>query len=186
MKGNLAASLERILKHEGGYAERATEGGGAVNMGITFTTFESHWHKSGKPGKPTFQDLREMTREAAIGIYDDLYAKKIDFDRLPKGFDYVLLDSAVNNGVGGAIQNLQVALRLPVTKKWSPSLSWAARTKNATVLINLFCDTRLKRQKTFRDYNTPTKIGGKTTFGMVWDRRVEEVRKTALAMLGGN
>lgn len=49
MKLNSEASLAYVLKDEGGYAERNTEGGGAVNRGITHSTFVAWRAKNKQP-----------------------------------------------------------------------------------------------------------------------------------------
>jgi lysozyme family protein len=55
-------SIEYVLNDEGGFAERASEPGGAVNKGISMLVFREWRHSKGKPD-PTLDDLRNLTDE---------------------------------------------------------------------------------------------------------------------------
>ena len=107
MKANLDKAIGYLLEDEGGYAERATEPGGAVNMGVSFATFVS-WRASEKKPKPTFADLKAMTVAEATAIYTALYATPIGFNALAGGLDYAALDAAVNEGLHGALGLLSI------------------------------------------------------------------------------
>ena len=181
-----------ILNEEGGFATRPTEGGGAVNMGITYSVFRDWRAKQGKDA-PSFADLKAMPRNEAIAIYRARFADMIRFDELPRGVGYVVLDSAVNNGVSGAMRVLARALG---TERPRPGhgptdiMLAAIMQRGPANVIAAVCDERRREQKTFRTYAkhiTKTVLGRvielPRTWGQAWDGRVERVRCRALAML---
>lgn len=177
----LDEALSYIFPDEGGYEERALEGGGAVNMGITFTVF-SAWRKAqGKPA-PTFADLKTMTIAEATAIYTIKFAAPIHFDKMPPGTGYVILDSAVNNGLSGCQRFVERAVGQPEDGKFDPITFWAASHRDPVLFINAFCDARAAGQKRFRNYHVRIAPGKPRTWGMAWDARNEKVRKRALAM----
>ena len=181
MKENWKVSMFHVLKDEGGYGERSSEPGGAVNKGVTFEAFKFYCKKKNLP-EPTFDDLKAISVETAMEVFRGQYADLIHFDELPHGSDYCMLDSAINNGPGGSIRFLQRALELPITGKFDAVTLEKAKAMDATELVNKFCDIRLKIQKTFKNYNYPTGHKGKT-YGWVWDRRVGLVRTRAMAII---
>lgn len=181
MKENWKVSMFHVLKDEGkGLEIRSTEGGGAVNMGVTFEAWQNYSKKHNLP-EATYDNLGKISVETAMDVFRELYADKIHFDDLPHGSDYCVLDSAINNGPGGSIRFLQRALALPITGKFDAVTLEKAKAADPTTLVNAFCDIRLKIQKTFKNYNHPASKG--RTFGWVWDRRVELVRTRAMAII---
>lgn len=182
--------MHYIAKDEGGYAERKLEGGGAVNLGVTFTEF-SAWRQLQGLGVPTFNDLAAMTWDEAEAIYRAHYAGAIHFDQLPLGTCYVVLDSAVNNGVTGAAGILRGAVgltvRLPSGKRlgWTPEAVLAAKMAPPEELVNKFCDERKRQQSSFANYHVQIRPDRPRTWGSAWDVRVELVRARALAMIEG-
>jgi lysozyme family protein len=194
MKSNLDSALAFVLKDKGGYAERDTEGGGAFNMGVTFTVFAAWRQGKGLP-MPTFANLKAMTREEAIEIYKAQYLKGVSFDDMPIGVDYVVLDAAVNGGVTGSLMLLQIALGMnEVDGHFGAVTKWAANHRDVPELISKFCATRLAKYKTFKRFTVianPTKKDGTPTpkeklktWGDIWSARIQVVEKRALAMTG--
>jgi lysozyme family protein len=187
MKSNLDECLAHIVKHEGGFAIRDTEGGGAVNMGVTFTVFRA-WRLNQKKPDPTFNDLKAMTLEEAKAIYAKQYAEPVRFKELRAGIDYCMLDAAVNGGVTGAIKVLQEALRVnTVDGHFGAVTWWAARNRPLKDLINAFCNTRIARYSRLKRFNqqaVPGKNGKPPkTWGQIWTARIETVRTRALNMM---
>ncbi|KMO09765.1 putative peptidoglycan-binding domain-containing protein, partial [Methylobacterium indicum] len=94
-------------------------------------------------------------------------------DALPAGLGYALFDFAVNSGPKRAVIGLQRALKVADDGALGPlTLAAVAKHKPAD-LIDPLCDGRLAF---LRDLSTWPR------FGKGWARRVEEVRKAALAM----
>lgn len=183
--GQLADDLASIIKTEGGYAERKTEPGGSVNYGIAFATFEA-WEKIHKRPHPTFATLKAMTPSTAAQIYAATYAPPIFYHLLGVGVGRVLLDSAVNNGVGGAISIAQAALHLDEDAHVGPVTLWALTHHPRVELINKLCDMRIKRQATFKNAHTSLPGHPGRTWDKVWTERVERVRKEALELAKGH
>jgi lysozyme family protein len=182
VKINAEAALAFVLKDEGGYAERNTEGGGAVNMGITFQTF-AVWRKLKNMLDPTFADLKAMPVAEAKAIYAAQYMQPTGFDDLPIGVDYVVFDAAVNGGVTGSIKLLQQALGLkPVDGHYGLNTRWAARHRDRDTLIDAFCNARLTSYKKLRRFSEPYKAGATRTWGDIWSARIKLVAKRAKTM----
>ena len=171
MKSNLAQVMDWVFLHEGGYAERDSEPGGAVNMGISFTAYKDWWTKNKKEGEPSFEDLKKLTREDAEGIYRDWFFTPVHFDTMPSGVDYALIDLAVNSGVGGCLRAVSKQLRFPSVSKMTPQLSWALRFRDSVAIINAICDARLALMKSSSKWSR---------FKDNWTRRVDKVRERAL------
>ncbi len=115
---------------EGGFAKRAAEPGGAVHKGISLQVFQE-WRKKQNPQAPlaTIDDLRALSDLEAIAIYSTMYATPMRFNSHPAGLDYALLDTAVMEGVRGAIMVLQQAIG-----EAPPSGTWDAATLEALSL----------------------------------------------------
>lgn len=178
MKENRDKVLGWVLAHEGGYAERDTEPGGAVNMGISFDTYKRFWKlRAPLAAAPTFADLRAMTKAQAEEIYTSLYFVPIKFDFMPSGVDYCLVDWAINSGPAGAIRALQKRMGFPVTGKIGPQFSWALRKRVG--MVDVICNARLDFNSTLKNAEKPIKPGSKRTWKTVWAERIEAVRKRA-------
>jgi len=179
MKENRHKALDYIFQHEGGYAERAEEGGGAVNMGVTFAVFEA-WRGKGA----TWADLKAMTRSEAETIYGVQYLDPIHFDELPAGVDYCVLDAAVLGGVTGAIKLLQRGLRLePEDGHFGLRTRWAVNHRVIPTLIGDICQARLAKYRMFKsrwDRVASPKTG--KTWGQIWSERINAVHDRALRM----
>jgi lysozyme family protein len=186
MRSNRAPALSLVYGDEGGFVIRDTEPGGAGNFGISFDEFKDWWRLQKRVGNPTFDDLKAMPRSEADALYAKFYMDPAHFDDLASGVDYVVLDGFIN---GGGLTILQGALGFAESERevqrhvFGPKTLWAATHRDPRALINKLCDVRLARNKTLKLYTRPTKPGGKTTFGQVWDRRTELVRGRALKMV---
>lgn len=178
MKANVPIVMDWVRKHEGGYAERSTEGGGAVNMGVTFTVFKA-WRLLGGQPEPTFADLKAMTRDEASAIYEAQYLAAVHFDDLPSGLDYAVYDASVLGGPTGALKLLQEALGLTVDGVWGMVTRWAANHRPLPALIDKYCDTRLAKYRTFKTWNKVAVAKSGKTWGQIWTDRIEQVRKRA-------
>ena len=200
MKENEAEALEHVFKAEGGFAERPEEGGGAVNMGITMTTF-THWRMVIKKQKekPTIPDLKAMTKEEATEIYRYRYLDKINFNELPAGVDYAVFDAAVHSGVVGSIRFLQEALGFKYEHeypKWDGHLidgdldldtMWAVHNREPRSLIYELVAVRKFRQDKILDRKDADKEKypnfDRPKWAGIWGRRNNKVRDIAYKML---
>jgi lysozyme family protein len=160
-------SIEYVLNDEGGFAERASEPGGAVNKGISMLVFREWRRSKGKPD-PTLDDLRNLTDEEATEIYS-VIADRVRFDNLPDGLDYIMLNTAVMQGVRGSIRLLQEALRLPMTGYWDgDTLAAATSADLATALKVLLLQMRGKMRSP-----------GVAKYGGGWSDRIVRVAQRA-------
>ncbi len=186
MRGNRQLVLSEILHTEAGYAERPEEGGGAVNMGITFSVF-SAWRKLKGHPEVTWEDLRNMERDEAVAIYDEQFLKPIHFDELPDGVDYAVLDAAVNGGVAGAIKLLQSALgHSPVDGQIGLRTLWAVKHRKVDQLIADICAFRLAKYKTFPRWNRIANAKTGKTWGQIWSARIAYVQKKSITLSEDN
>lgn len=155
MRTNFDKSLAYVLLSEGGFAERATEPGGSVNLGISQQTLAT-WRARRDGPVPTVDDIRNLSKGEATAIYEALYATPIHFDDLPAGVDYCALDAAVNEGVG-----------------WATRIMRACPLSVAPDVIDYVCDLRLAGKRKRAEW---------PRFGRGWTNRIESVRKHAKEM----
>jgi lysozyme family protein len=94
MQKNWDRVIAAILTWEGGYADR--NGGGAVNHGITLNSLRD------VSPNATKADLKALTAVQAADIYRTRFAGPIGFAGLPNGYDAVMMNAAVMQGVNGA------------------------------------------------------------------------------------
>jgi lysozyme family protein len=183
MKENRKTALDWILAHEGGYAERPEEGGGAVNMGVTFAVFQAWRRLKGTHEPIDFAALKAMTRDEAEQIYGMQYLTPIGFDHLPSGVDYCVLDAAVLGGVAGSIKLLQTALRIePVDGQFGLRTRWAANHRAVPKLINDFCEARAAKYRLFKSWKKVAIPKTGRTWGEIWNSRIDTVKNRALKM----
>lgn len=168
MNTNWDACFERLIKHEGGYVNHPSDPGGRTNLGITQQVWEN-W-----VDRPvTEEEMKALTKDMVKPLYKDLYWERVKGDKLPSGVDYCVFDAAVNSGVRRASQWLQSALGVTVDGSIGPqSIAVASMTPPVTIITN-FSAQRLKFLQGLSTW---------PTFGKGWERRVAEVKATALSM----
>lgn len=103
------AAMVRVFADEGGYTNDPKDPGGATNWGITIIDARKYWKADAGP-----IDVLKMPKSAASDIYRKHYADPMRYDDLPAGFDYSVLDAAINSGVGRAPVWAGKALGVPV------------------------------------------------------------------------
>jgi lysozyme family protein len=91
------AAMLRVFADEGGYTNDPVDPGGATNFGITIIDARKYWKPNATPA-----DVKAMPKAVASDIYRKHYANPMRYDELPAGFDYSVLDAAINSGVGRA------------------------------------------------------------------------------------
>ena len=163
------ASIQRLLKSEGGYVNHPSDPGGPTNFGITIHDYRKH----AKPDA-TASDVRAMRVEEARAIYRAKYWDAMRCDALPAGVDYCVFDYAVNSGTGRAPKVVQRILGVAVTGVMDEATLTQVRACEPVALINAICDERLRFLQGLRTW---------PVFGAGWARRVGNVRATALAMV---
>lgn len=169
MKFNYDASLERVLKDEGGYTNDAADPGGPTNFGITIHDYRLYIDPNGSA-----TDVKNMTLAQAKTIYESKYWGALKCDELPSGVDYAVFDYGVNSGISRSAKVLQRLIGAAADGVIGPATIAAAKAADPKKLINDMCDERmtfLKGLKTF------------STFGKGWTRRVDGVRSYALSIV---
>lgn len=169
MKSNFEKALATVLVWEGGYVNDPRDPGGATMRGVTQKVYDRYRQQRGGVTK----DVRYIDEAELRDIYKAQYWDLIAGDALPSGVDLVVFDYAVNSGATRAGRALQQVCGVRVDGNVGLSTAAAAKAMDAEKLIDGICDERLtfmRRLKTF------------ATYGKGWTRRVEGIRKQALAM----
>lgn len=174
VRRGVPAWMPWILEDEGrGLEIRATEPGGAVNMGVTMETF-MQWRVRSGERVPSVEDLRRITEAEVADIYAAMYYAPMHADELPPGVDYVVFDAAINDGVGGATRIMQEVLGVKIDSKLGPITLGAVKAVKPKEFITKFSDLRLAKKKTRPTWDK---------FGAGWTNRINRVRDRALAMI---
>tara|TARA_R110000850_G_scaffold224212_1_gene349694 strand:- start:299 stop:901 length:603 start_codon:yes stop_codon:yes gene_type:complete len=172
MKQNADISIRKILDHEGGFVNHPKDPGGATNKGITIATFRRYIKRNG-----TIADLKAMTIAQAVKVYKAQYWDKVRADELPSGIDYTVADFAVNSGPSRAARYLQAALNVAQDGVIGSQTIAAAQAADPKTIIRKINADRLAFMKRIKN--------GKLwkTFGRGWQRRVDDVLSTSLAIV---
>lgn len=166
-------SLERVLKHEGGYVNLKADPGGATNFGVTQRVYDNYRNRIGLQLVP----VRNISQSEVTQIYRDNYWSLAKCDQLPAGVSYVVFDGAVNSGVAQSIKWLQRALGVAVDGViGNATLAAVQNYGNMDRLIDAICDRRLAFLKALKTWKA---------FGRGWASRVAAVRSTGKAWASG-
>jgi lysozyme family protein len=167
VRDNFAKVMPRVFAHEGGYSNDPHDPGGPTKYGITAANLGS-WRGT---GVATAAQVQALTEAEALDIYRVQYAGVIQFDLLPSGVDYAVLDYAINSGVTKAARDLQRVVGAAVDGHIGVDTVNACRAMPPSVVVNQLCDARLAFLKALKTWKY---------FGAGWERRVEDVRAYAL------
>lgn len=168
MQSNFAFCLKEVLRHEGGWADHPKDPGGATMKGITIGTY-SQW----KGRRMSKEALRAIPDEEVAAIYKRNYWDKVRGDDLPSGLDFVAFDAAVNSGPARGAKWLQQGLGVAADGKIGPKTLAAAEAADAPAAIIAATNARMAFLRGLSTW---------PTFGKGWTRRVDGVRKAALAL----
>lgn len=169
MKGNFPKCLDFVLHHEGGFVDHPKDPGGVTNLGCTKDTWEK-W--CGHP--VTVNDMKNLQPHDVMPLYRQKYWDAVKGDELPTGVDYCVFDTAINSGPGRAVKFLQEAIGVTADGAIGPITMKAINSANPQELIEGYCAARLKFLRELSTWET---------FGRGWERRVNEVKKSALSMI---
>lgn len=167
MKANFEKALALVLEHEGGYVNHPRDPGGATNKGVTQAVYDAYRKNKGQAK----QSVRLLTDAELRAIYKFQYWDRVQGDLLPSGVDYAVFDFAVNSGVGRASKYLQAVVG--VAQDGQIGARTIAAITSTAYTINKLCDRRMGFLRALKIF---------PTFGRGWTRRVDGVRKDALAM----
>ncbi|EKF44083.1 hypothetical protein NA8A_00035 [Nitratireductor indicus C115] len=170
MDRNFARALPLVLKHEGGWADNPKDPGGATMNGVTLATFRRYVKADASKA-----DLRAISDDQVATVYYRHYWAAVNAQALPSGIDYAVFDFAVNSGPARAAKYLQSIAGVSVDGRVGPQTIEAVSAMDAAKVINKLCDARMSFLRKLKHW---------PTFGNGWTRRVDDVRRDALAMVG--
>lgn len=153
-----ARAIDHVLELEGGFVDHPEDPGGATNMGITIGTLGEF-----RGGSVSIDDVKNLTREEAVRIYEARYWTRAKCDLMPAPIGFFLFDAAVNHGVGNATRMLQRALGVIDDGIIGPITLREIQESAPLDLLEEFAAQRMYfygRISTFR------------TFGKGWSRRL--------------
>lgn len=162
------AAMVRVFADEGGYTNDPVDPGGATNFGITIFDARKYWKANATP-----TDVRLMPKSVAKDIYAKHYAAPMRYNDLPAGFDYSVLDAAINSGVGRAPVWGAKALGLPPTKNINDIVGPANAAKDKVAVIQKYWATRVSFLKGLSTF---------WRFGKGWMRRCTGGEAAAVKM----
>lgn len=93
--------FDRVIGHEGGYANDPRDTGGETNWGITKRTARENGYLG---------DMRQMKRVQAFEIYKQAFWQCYQCERFPSALAFQFFDACVNHGAGNAARMLQRAV----------------------------------------------------------------------------
>lgn len=146
-----------ILAEEGGLANVRRDPGGLTKYGISQRAYPR-------------VDIASLTIQQAMEIYRQDYWIPVKGDALPIGLDLLVLDCAINQGVGTAVRLLQEAARTAVDGVLGPQTLEATR-KAMPGILGEFCALRAWRYEINKNEDV---------FGKGWFRRLFRGFNTAL------
>ena len=95
---NFEQAFDKMIGHEGGYANYPSDPGGETMFGVTKNVARANGYDG---------SMRDLPRETAKAIYRKQYWDAIKADQLPEALRFHVFDAAVNSGVGQAVKWLQ-------------------------------------------------------------------------------
>lgn len=149
-----AISIERLLKHEGGYVNHPNDPGGETNFGITIAVARANGYTGA---------MRAMPRDTAVAIYKKIYWDSLRGDQLPPAVAFQVFDAGVNHGVSRAAKWLQQVVGTPQDGKIGPGTLAAVAKKSDAQLTFAFLAVRTQFY---------TDLGTWNSFGKGWTRRI--------------
>lgn len=165
---NMVASIDRILISEGStYTNDPEDPGGPTKYGITIYDTRLYVKKGA-----TAADVKALTKDVAIKIYDEKYWDALNCDELPSGLDYTIVDYGVNSGIARSGRVLRQLLGMP-TNDWhvTPEVIAAINKRAVTALIR---GENSERLNFLQHLNTWPRFGGG------WGARVRSVNAISL------
>lgn len=163
-------SLQRILKHEGGFVNDPLDSGGITNLGVTKRVWEEF------VGHPVSEaDMRNLTVEKVSRLYKQRYWDRVQADKLPKGVDYVVFDFAINAGVGRAVKTLQSTVGSTPDGIIGNRTLASVNAMDAKELVNKYSDARVDFYQ-----GIVARRPDQVRFIRGWLNRVEDARKSGI------
>lgn len=161
-------AMNKVYSDEGGYSNDAGDPGGPTNYGITIADARMYWKSNATPA-----DVRSMPKSVAADIYSKHYATPLQYNSLPPGVDYAVLDYGINSGTSRAAKVLQQIVGVPLDGVIGPATITAVYKMASVDIINQIYAERLKFLKG---------LGTWATFGKGWQARCTSGKALALQL----
>jgi lysozyme family protein len=137
--GAFAKALEFTLPAEGGRVDNPVDPGGRTNKGIIQTVYNAYRRSKNLPQADVFN----IADQEVTDIYFNNYWKPAQCEMMVLPLAVVQFDTAVNFGVGGAVQFLQEALGLAADGAFGPQTLAAFQTNNTKSLAQMMINGRI-------------------------------------------
>lgn len=174
MKQDFDKAMAIELVFEGGQCDDPIDPGGRTNQGIIQREFSAYLRAKGEEPR----DVYTMVPAERDEIYRHQYADRIKFDDLPPGVDLVILDGAINSGVGQSIKWAQRALGLTADGVMGiVTLEAVQNAPDHDVLIAQICERRLLFLRSLKTFYH---------FGEGWTKRVNTLKNKGQAWAMGS
>ena len=151
--------FDRLIGHEGGYANDPNDPGGETNWGISKRSYPN-------------VDIKNLTRAQAREIYRRDFWERINGEKLYDGVAFQVFDFAVNSGIGTAVRALQRAIGTADDGHWGPASQAAAdKMSEADQIMRLNAErldfmTRLSNWQ-FHGAGWARRIAGNLRYGAI-------------------
>lgn len=165
------ACLAPVLRHEAGYVDNPHDNGGPTNLGVTIGTLSRHL---GRPA--TKADIKALTPAKVAPIYEADFWREAACDKLPRGLDYMIFDTAVLSSPGRAKRFLQRAVGVTDDGIVGPATLKAVASRATSDVIATVYAARRAHFRSLDDFKH---------FGKGWMRRLDEVMALSLSMARG-
>jgi lysozyme family protein len=149
MQKTYEQAIAQVFKDEGGYTNESTDPGGPTNWGITIHDARQYWKVNA-----TAEDVKGMPKSIAEDIYLRHYCTPVQYNDLPAGVDYAVLDYAINSGISRASKALQHILGVTEDGVIGPATLRAVATANPVDIIHSIYAQRLTFLKTLNIWKT--------------------------------
>lgn len=160
--------------HEGGFVDHPSDPGGATNHGISlrYARSKGRLMDLDQDGDVDAADIRLITRDVAMSLYEMDFWRPIRGDELPPALALLTFDAAINNGTPQAIRWMQQAAGVRADGQLGPVSMQALTSLPATELAE-----RLHAQRV----RLMTDLGTWPQFGRGWARRLAALPFQAMA-----
>jgi lysozyme family protein len=168
MKANWDKAFRQVIVYEGGYVNHPKDPGGPTNLGITQATLSRYLGRNA-----TIADVRALTKASVQPIYKKFFWDALRCDDLPGGVDLAVYDFGVNSGTCRAARYLQSVVGVVQDGQIGIKTIAACDKYSAEEIV---------RRLVAKRRGFLMGLGGWTTFGKGWNRRLVSVQATSLAM----
>lgn len=179
MRRNLETALDKIILAEGSAVNlSASEPGGGSKFGVSVTVLGE---ARGHPCTP--DDLHTLKLDEAREIYAARFARPIRFDDWSAGVDYRLLDIAVNLGVRGGTNLMELVLGVwPLTGKITDGMISEAVRRGPVPMIYALSAAWIVKKRESSNWG-PSAVTSRG-YGNGWTNRNNAATLAALSMAG--